>query len=239
MKSGETKASDVIAEIRRLGDATMAERAQGFFKTGKGEYGEGDKFVGVRVPVLRALVKTHQILSQKEVMKLLRSQWHEVRLFALFLWVKQYGKGDDTLRKTIYTDYLDHTRFINNWDLVDCSAPAIVGAHLTNANRKVLYKLVESNLLWERRIAIVACFHFIRQDDYSDALALFEKVLADREDLIHKASGWMLREIGKRNIDAAEQFLQQHYLQMPRTMLRYALEKFTPERRQAYMKGLV
>jgi 3-methyladenine DNA glycosylase AlkD len=231
------KASTLVSRLRQLGDAEIAAHSQRFFKTGPGEYGEGDRFLGIRVPVLRRQAKSQRDTPLEESLKLLRSPFHEVRLFALLLWVDQFADGDEPTRETIYHHYLAHTCYINNWDLVDSSAAQIVGAYLHSRERSVLYRLAASDSLWERRISIMACFHFIRLNDFKDTLALCRLLLDDPQDLIHKASGWMLREVGKRDGDAERNFLNRHYRRMPRTMLRYAIEKFPREERERYLKA--
>ncbi|MGD8910163.1 MAG: DNA alkylation repair protein [Chromatiales bacterium] len=229
------KASVVVSRLRQLGDAQIAAHSQRFFKTGPGEYGEGDRFLGIRVPVLRTELKRYLDLPLHEILKLLRSPYHEARLSALLMLVERFKRGGDSSQEAIYRHYLEHTPYINNWDLVDSSAPQIVGAYLQERDKDVLYRLVASESLWERRIAVMASFHFIRQCSYADALALCEALLDDSEDLIHKATGWMLREIGKRDGAVERKFLKRHYHNMPRTMLRYAIEKFPQSERQRYL----
>lgn len=223
--------------IRGKADPEKAKHSFRFFKSGKGEYAEGDQFLGIRVPELRALVKQFQQTPLADVITILKSDYHEERLFALFLLVHQFSKADSVLGKKIVKAYLDHTRFINNWDLVDSSAHHILGCYLFDKSRRQLYQLAESNSLWERRIAMIATYYFIKRDDFDDALKLAELLLADQHDLIHKVSGWMLREIGNRNKSVEDAFLQQHYRDMPRTMLRYAIEKYPESERQAYLTG--
>lgn len=232
-------AKEVQTHLRSLSSADLSALALRFFKTEKGDYGEGDEFLGIRVPVLRAEVKAFANLPLAEVGKLLRSRFHEERLFALLLLVHQFLKADAPSRKTIFEFYLANTQYINNWDLVDCSAYKIVGPYLEDKNRKPLYKLAKSRSLWERRIAIISTLHLIKRSDLADALDISEILLQDREDLIHKAVGWMLREVGKKDRSAEEAFLKKHYSGMPRTMLRYAIEHFPERRRQAYLKGKV
>jgi len=217
------------------------ERLEGYFKTAPGEYGEGDEFLGIRIPTLRKEIKTYKYLSIDEMGTLLSSKYHEVRLLSLLLLVNRFQmkKTTDTERQQIYVVYLKHIHHINNWDLVDSSAHYIVGPWLETRDRQMLYSLVKSDLLWERRIAIMSCFHFISIGQFDDALALALLVIDDKEDLIHKASGWMLREIGNKNRAIEEAFLQEHYHSMPRTMLRYAIEKFPEELRQQYLKGTI
>ncbi len=230
-------ARSISRDLRELGDADVAQHSQRFFKTGKGEYGEGDRFLGIRVPVLRQYVRQYRDVEPAEVLKLLASEFHEQRLFALLLLVDKFQRGSDSERSWIYKQYLANTQYINNWDLVDSSADKIVGAYLQQRSRKPLYKLAKSKSLWERRIAIMATFHFIRQGDFNDTLVLCELLLQDKEDLIHKATGWMLRETGKRDIEAEKLFLDQFYKAMPRTMLRYAIERFPQADRRKYLEG--
>ncbi len=229
---------DQIKEtLAGLANPEIAAHSQRFFKTGPGEYGEGDVFRGIRVPVQRKVAKQFKNVDLDTVIELLHSRYHEDRLVALFLLVDKYKKKDERQRQEIYDLYLANTAYINNWDLVDSSAHKIVGPHLEDRDRSILYKLVKSDVLWERRIAIMATFYFISKHDFEDALNLAEKLLNDKEDLIHKVVGWMLRELGKRNYDLEESFLLKHYNSMPRTMLRYAIERFPEERRQAFLKG--
>ena len=225
--------------LRELADPAIAEHSQRFFKTGKGEYGEGDLFLGIRVPVIRKEVKKCQGAALLEVDKLLKSKFHEERLMALLLLVQKFARGNEGEKKAIYQLYLDRTKYINNWDLVDCSAPNIVGGYLENRNRRILRKLARSSSLWERRIAIMATFQFIRSNDYDDALSISTMLLSDEEDLIHKAVGWMLREVGNRDRKAEVVFLKAHYKNMPRTMLRYAIEKFPQATRKRYLEGKI
>jgi 3-methyladenine DNA glycosylase AlkD len=227
----------IQSSIRKLGNQKDAGILQWFFKTGPGEYGEGDVFVGVRVPVLRKLVKEFEAADESTIHDLLESAVHEDRALALFILVRQFEKGNEVDRARIYRFYLNHARRINNWDLVDLSAPQVVGGYLANRSRRPLYRLVRSKSLWERRIAILATFTFIRQGDFADTLALADRLLGDREDLIHKAVGWMLREVGKRDLAVLENFLKLRCKTMPRTMLRYAIEKFPEPKRQAYLKA--
>lgn len=226
-------------ELDRLGDPQTASFAQRFFKTGPGEYGEGDRFRGIRVPVLRKLAKEYQNIALPEAEQLLRSSFHEDRLLALLILVRLYSKGDDTIRSNVYDLYLKNTPFINSWDLVDASAEHIVGPFLRDKDREPLHRLAESSNLWERRIAIMATFHFIKCGEFAETLKIARRLLTDQEDLIHKAVGWMLREVGKRDLEAEESFLRIHYGQMPRVMLRYAIEKFPESARRRYLKGEV
>jgi 3-methyladenine DNA glycosylase AlkD len=232
-----------LAEVRKLlrglGDAQAAKHAQRFFKTGKGEYGEGDRFLGIRVPVLRKQIRRCAHLRLHEILSLLHSPYHEERLFALLLLVDRFSKAGESRRASIYRHYLANTRHINNWDLVDSSASQIVGAYLEDKDRRVLYKLADSADLWERRIAIISTFHFIRLNDFSDTLHIASLLQNDQQDLIHKAVGWMLREVGKRDAPAEEEFLKSRYREMPRTMLRYAIERFPEQKRKQYLQGRI
>jgi len=222
--------------LRSLADATIAEHHLRFFKCGPGQYGEGDAFLGIMVPMMRTLSKEFTPIPVAEAIVLLQSKWHEARLVALLILVRKYERGDDAMRDEIYRSYLANTHRINNWDLVDASAPNIAGAYLLERDRTPLYDLAKSESLWERRIAIIATQHFIRHEDFDDTLRIAEILLNDRHDLIHKASGWMLREVGKRNQPVLERFLSKHAKRMPRTMLRYAIERFSPELRARYME---
>jgi 3-methyladenine DNA glycosylase AlkD len=223
--------------LKQLANKDQAIISQKFFKTGTGDYGEGDIFHGIRVPELRKLAKEYRDLPVNEVKTLLQSHIHEERLLALLILIGSFSNGDATGRKDIYDLYLENIRYINNWDLVDASAEQIIGAYLMDKGKQPLYRLAESKNMWERRIAIMSTFRFIKQNEFSETLKIAAMLLGDREDLIHKAVGWMLREIGKRNLSAEESFLKAHYKQMPRTMLRYAIEKFPETTRQLYLKG--
>ena len=225
--------------LRHFASPVKARLLQRFFKTGPGEYGEGDRFLGVMVPHARSVAKEYQDAPLPEVRKLLRSPWHEERLLALLVLVRKFEGGNDALRKTLYTFYLKSARFVNNWDLVDLTAPKIVGPFLEKRFRRPLYRMVKSDNMWERRIAILATFHFIRQDDFEDTLLLSEALLDDEEDLMHKAVGWMLREVGKRDEPVLKAFLRKHYCRIPRTTLRYAIERFPEGERQKFLKGAI
>jgi 3-methyladenine DNA glycosylase AlkD len=214
-------------------DARFLQR---FFKTGPGEYGAGDHFIGIRVPPLRRLAKEFRSLSPGPTTALLHSPIHEERLLALLILMDAYHRGDETDRAAIYQLYLKNLDSINNWDLVDVSAPHIVGRHLAHRARKVLFRLARSKNLWHRRVSMLASFYFIRAGDFDDALRLAKILLNDEQDLLHKAVGWMLREIGKRDVATLRQFLHRHAAHMPRTMLRYAIEKFPERERRAYLK---
>jgi 3-methyladenine DNA glycosylase AlkD len=236
---GHTAAQEIVRRIEALGDPKRAVFVQGYFKTGPGEYGEGDRFVGIPVPEIRKLARQYRGAPLEATAVLLRSSIHEARLLALLILCDDYARGDVPLRERIFGLYLDNTRFINNWDLVDASAPNIVGPHLLHGNRAVLRTLAVSAVIWERRIAIMATLHFIRQGEFGETLDMSRMLLDDREDLIHKAVGWMLREVGKRDQAVLETFLKVHYKRMPRTMLRYAIERFPEDLRKRYLKGEV
>lgn len=235
-KKQKVRAKDLIQKLEGLGDPHIAEHSQRFFKTGKGEYGEGDVFLGIRVPVVRKQIKLFREMELDEVQVLLQSEFHEVRLSALLLLVEKFKKSGQEEQQAIFRFYLNNTRYVNNWDLVDSSA-CIVGAYLTDRDRTILSDLVRSESLWERRIAIIATFHFIKNAEYVETLKLADYLLNDREDLVHKAVGWMLREVGKRDIGIEKEFLAPRYKKMPRTMLRYAIEKFPEQERKMYLRG--
>lgn len=230
--------NDLKTELKKLANPDIAAHSSRFFKSGKGEYGEGDKFLGIRVPQTRSVVKKYKSLALADCLKLLQSKYHEERLCAVLLLVQMFTKADESLQKKIYKAYLANTQFINNWDIVDSSAHQIVGAYLVQRKRNILKMLAKSSSLWERRIAIIATLHFIRLKDFDDTLTISRILLKDKEDLIHKAVGWMLREVGNRNLKTETDFLDQHYQTMPRTMLRYAIEKFTEKQRKQYLQGV-
>ncbi len=232
-----TQLRSIRLRLREFADIKRARFAHRFFKTGPGEYGEGDRFLGLRVPDVRKVAREFRSLSLTDLRSLLASRWHEERLLALVILTQQYARGGEAERQAIYTLYLDSTDRINNWDLVDVSAAQIVGTHLANGDRAPLRKLAKSPSVWERRIAMMATFHFIRAGEFDDALAIATGLLSDTHDLIHKAVGWMLREVGKRDRAAEEAFLDQHAARMPRTMLRYAIELFPPSMRRKYLSG--
>lgn len=235
----EPRAEDVRNELMNLSDGDDALHTQRFFKTGPGEYGEGDRFLGIRVPKQREIAKKYRHISRKELTRLLRSRFHEERLTALIILVHQFEKADNEVRQEIYELYMNHRAFINNWDLIDISAPRIVGPALLDRSRSVLYEWAASGWLWDRRIAILATFAFIRKGEYHDTFQLAEQLLDDDHDLMHKAVGWMLREVGKRDPEQLEDFLKPRYGSMPRTMLRYSIEKMPEEKRQGYLKGFI
>ncbi len=223
-------------ELQKFKNSQKANLLAGFFKTGKGEYGEGDVFLGLTVPQQRQIAKKHLNLTLEELQKLLSSKFHEYRLTALFILMARYKTADKIERKEIFKFYLKNTQNINNWDLVDLSAPNIVGDYLLDTDRVILYELARSKSLWEKRISILSTYAFIKNGQFDDTLKISEILLKDTHDLIHKAVGWMLREVGKRNQEAEEKFLQKHFRQMPRTMLRYAIERFSEEKGKFYLK---
>lgn len=227
--------SNIQQTLRDIADPEIAEHSQRFFKTSKGEYGEGDRFLGIRVPQIRKVAREFKQISLKETKQLLQSEYHEERLCALIILVSNMKTADPEEQQRICKLYLENTKFINNWDLVDTSAQYIVGLYLSDKDRTTLYELAQSENLWERRIAIMSTFHFIKNDDYDDTLKIAELLLNDAHDLIHKATGWMLREVGKRDLKTLEIFLDQHNTSMPRTMLRYAIEKMPEKKRQYYL----
>ncbi len=229
-------AEDVKQKLKSLASPDVAKTSARFFKTGPGQYGEGDTFIGIKVPTLRKVSREFRSLPLEEVELLLHSPIHEERHLALMILVLQVAKCDAAHRRTAFDFYLENTKFINNWDLVDCSAPQVVGGYLLDKSRRPLFQLAKSKSLWERRIAIVSTQHFIRNDDFADTLEISQKLLKDEEDLIHKAAGWMLREVGKTAKAVLEAFLDQHAAAMPRTMLRYAIEHFSPDQRRAYLQ---
>jgi 3-methyladenine DNA glycosylase AlkD len=230
-------ARDIQKKLKSLANKDKAKILQGFFKTGPGEYGEGDIFIGVNVPVLRKVAAEYRDISFTEVRTLLKSKIHEERLVALLILVAKYSRGAPQEKKRVYELYLKSTRYINNWDLVDVTAGHIVGDFLMDKSKKPLYDLAESKSLWERRIAIIATSAFIKRNVFSHTLKISAMLMRDDEDLIHKAVGWMLREVGKRDLQAEEKFLKKHYSEMPRTALRYAIERFPEAKRKRYLKG--
>lgn len=223
--------------LKRLADPRRAKLHRRFFKTGAGEYGAGDRFLGIAVPSLRTLAKQYCDLPLRDVDSLLHSRWHEQRLLALLLWVDRYRRGDAAERQRIHRKYLRSVRYINNWDLVDVSAEQIVGGFLADKDKRILLRLARSANLWERRIAVLATFHFIRRGRFTEILKIATALLHDEHDLIHKAVGWMLREVGKRDRPCLERFLTRHQDRMPRTMLRYAIEHLPVPRRRRYLQG--
>jgi 3-methyladenine DNA glycosylase AlkD len=232
-------AQELQARLQALADEQTAAVLRQFFKTGPGQYGEGDQFLGIKVPRIRQVLQECPDVPIAEGEALLHSPLHECRQLALFLLIRAYTQGDGPTQEKIYRLYLRNTAWINNWDLVDGSAEHIVGSFLRQRHRRPLYHLARSHSLWERRIAIVATLHFIKRGDFTDTLAIAPFLLNDREDLIHKATGWMLREVGKRQKVVLETFLGKHYRYMPRTMLRYAIERLPEARRQEYLRDVV
>jgi 3-methyladenine DNA glycosylase AlkD len=226
-------------ELESLADPGHAAILLRFFKTGPGEYGEGDRFRGIRVPALRKMARKYRDLPLPEAGGLLQSPFHEDRLLALLILIHRYYQGEASDRDSIHRLYLEHARLVNNWDLVDASAPHLLGHYLQDRPKGLLTRLAASAVLWERRMAVMATFPFIKTGEFDETLRVACLLLGDPEDLIHKAVGWMLREVGKRDVAVAEAFLQAHYRQMPRTMLRYAIERLPEARRQAYLKGAV
>jgi len=224
-------------ELHAAADPVDASFLQGFFKTAPGQYGAGDKFLGLRVDTLRRLVRDYPELEDSQALEMLASPWHEERLLALLFLVHMYRRGDRSVRAKLYRAYLANTRYINNWDLVDASAQHIVGAHLDVVNISVLERLARSDDIWERRIAIISTFHFIKLGRFKPTLRIAELLLHDTHDLIHKAVGWMLREVGKRDRKVEDAFLRKHYRTMPRTMLRYAIERHPEPLRKRYLVG--
>ncbi len=225
-------------ELKSVSSTPLGKKYGRFFKTGKGEYGEGDLFLGIKTQIKRQIAKKYKDLKIKQVEKLLQSKFHDYRFTALVILTLKYTQAHDQGKKQIYNLYLKNTKFINNWDLVDLSAPKIIGAYLLDkpAKRKILFKLAESGNLWEQRISVLATYTFIRNKDFNDTLKISKILLHHSHDLIHKAVGWMLRELGKKDQKIEEKFLQKHYQTMPRTMLRYAIEKFPEKKRKFYLK---
>ena len=222
-------------ELLQVSDSDHARILSRFFKTGKGQYGEGDIFLGIPVPEQRKVAKKYFLLSLDDVQELLNSKIHEYRFTALVILISKYRKAEESLKEEIFNFILKNTQNINNWDLVDLSAPRIIGDYLLNKERSILYKLAKSKSVWERRISILSTFTFIDNNDFKDTLNISELLLNDEHDLIHKAVGWALREIGKRDQNVEEQFLAKYYTHMPRTMLRYAIEKFAEKKRKKYL----
>ncbi len=227
------------AELQELANPERAVHSLRFFKTGPGQYGEGDKFLGLTVPMMRGLVRKYRELDDASALSLLESSWHEERLIALLLLVQGYDRGDESRRDRIHRAYLSSTRQINNWDLVDVSAEYIIGQHLGTGDSGLLEQLARSGNMWERRIAIVSTFHFIKRNEFGPTLKIAALLRRDSHDLIHKAVGWMLREVGKRDRKTLDGFLAKHYQQMPRTMLRYAIERHPERVRKQYLAGTI
>jgi 3-methyladenine DNA glycosylase AlkD len=225
----------LLEELKSLENKEQAKLLQGFFKTGKGQYGEGDIFLGIKVPVQRETAKKYLDLSLENIQELLNSNIHEYRLVGLLILIEKFKKVEN--KKDIFDFYLKNAKRINNWDLVDLSAPNIVGNFLLDKNRDILLEYAKSDNLWEKRISILSTAAFIRNNEFDEIIKISEMLLNDSHDLIHKAVGWMLREVGKRDLEILETFLKKHYKNMPRTMLRYSIEKFPEEKRKAYLKG--
>ena len=225
--------------IRDNANIKHAKTMQWFFKTGKGEYGEGDKFVGIKVPVQRQIAKEFLDLENEDLKVLLNSKIHEERLIALLILVDKYQKANDKGKEKVYKFYLRNSKKINNWDLVDLSAPKIMGEHLLKNDKQILFKFARSNNLWERRIAIISTYTFIKNKQFKTTLQISDILLNDDHDLIQKAVGWMLREVGKIDLELLERFLKARYKKMPRTMLRYSIEKFPEKKRNKYLKGKI
>lgn len=230
---------EIRKEIKKQANPKQAVILQRFFKTGKGEYGEGDIFYGIKVPVQRTIAKRFKDLAFEDLKVLISAKVHEERLVAAFILVDQYKRGDEKKKKIVFDFYLKNRKGINNWDLVDLSAPKIVGAYLIDKEKELLYKFADSKNLWQKRIAIISTQTFIREHFFEDTLNISEILLQDKHDLIHKAVGWMLREVGNRDLETEEEFLKKHYKTMPRTMLRYAIEKFPEQKRIAYLRGKI
>ncbi len=228
-------AADITAALKKVSTVDRARANEWFFKTGPGEYGEGDQFMGVTMPNIRGVIANYRGIKLSEVKKLINSPIHEKRMAGLLILVDKYKSGDEPTKKKVYDYYMDNLDSVNNWDLVDVTTPKIVGDYLLNRNKEVLYKLVKSKIIWERRVAVLATFTFIDNQQFDDALAIADILMDDKHDLIHKAVGWMLREIGKRDITVEEAFLDKHYKTMPRTALRYAIERMSESRRKHYM----
>ncbi|OGE79768.1 MAG: DNA alkylation repair protein [Candidatus Doudnabacteria bacterium RIFCSPHIGHO2_02_FULL_48_21] len=225
----------MINNIRKLASPNRAQTLRRFFKTGKGQYGEGDKFLGLTVPQCRRIAKKATVVNFVAIAKLLRSKYHEERLIALLILTYRFEKSADRTRKRIFDFYLKNTEWVNNWDLVDLSSYKIVGEYLLGKPRRILYRLAKSKNIWERRIAIISTLAFIRQEQYADTLKIAKILLSDKHDLIHKATGWMLREMGKRFEAGLVEFLNQNAARMPRTTLRYAIERFPEKQRKQYL----
>jgi len=228
---------DLRRELKSLASPEKAKLLQGFFKTGKGQYGEGDVFLGIVVPVQRSVAKKHLELSFGDLQKLMDSKIHEERLVALMILVLKQRKATESEKSEMFEFYMKNYDNINNWDLVDLSAPNVIGSYLIDKDKKILYEFAKSSHLWKKRISILSTFYFIKNNQFEDSLKIAEILLNDKHDLIHKAVGWMLREIGKRNLKVEEGFLKKYYKKMPRTMLRYAIEKFEEVKRKEYLNG--
>lgn len=230
---------NVVTDLRKVSNPARAKASAWFFKTGPGQYGEGDVFIGITVPLQRQVARVYREIPWDDLVQLITSPIHEHRFTGLEILVMKYEKGDELLKKQAVDFYLKYRRLVNNWDLVDTSAPYILGDWLADKDKKILYRMAKSKNIWERRIAILATLGFINRGMFADTVKIAELLLGDTHDLIHKAVGWMLREVGKRSLETEEKFLRRHYNKMPRTMLRYAIERFPAKRRAAYLKGLL
>ena len=240
LKNQKVTGLELKREIRKLASSKVAKHSRGFFKTGEGDYGYGDKFLGVRTPKIRKLAKKYMGLSLDETLGLVKSEFHEERLCGLVIMANKYAKTNDKKeQKAIFNQYVRHLEYVNSWDLVDVTCPHIVGKHLFARDRKILYRWAKSGHLWTRRIAIVSNWWFIRNGDLGDVFKIAKLLLNDEHDLIHKATGWMLREAGKKDLKKLESFLMRHYRNMPRTMLRYSIEKFPKSKREKYLRGVL
>ncbi len=235
----KTKLNIIRKKLLANSNKAKAKVLQSFFKTGPGGYAQGDIFWGITVPKIREIAKQFLELGKDDILELLKSKIHEQRLLALLILVEQFKKADKKQKSQIFKRYINNTKYINNWDLVDLTAPKIVGAFLFREQRDTLYKFALSNNLWQKRISIVATYYFIKQNDFKDTFKIAEILLNDKHDLIHKAVGWMIREVGKQDISKEEAFLKKHYKKMPRTMLRYAIEKFPENKRLMYLKSMI
>ena len=235
-KPRQLSATAALREMRRYASPTRAKHSLRYFKTGPGQYGEGDRFLGLSLPQIRTVSRRFRDLPLKDIDRLLASSWHEARLIALIVLTMQYSRADDRTRARLYRLYVSRTDRINNWDLVDVSAHRIVGPYLLERNRAPLYRMARSRLVWDRRIALIATAHFIRQGQFADTLRLATQLHGDTHDLIHKAMGWMLREVGKKDERALRRYLDRHAGALPRTALRYALERLPASVRKRYMQ---
>lgn len=233
----EMTARRAAGRLREFAKPSRATTVARFFKTGPGEYGHGDRFLGVRVPEIRLVVREFELLPDSQIKSLACSPWHEERMLGFLIWVRQFqrAKSEPVRQAEIVRLYLTHRRHLNNWDLVDVTAPQLLGVYLAERSRSVLRRFARSKKLWERRIAIVTTQEFIRRLDFKDTLRIAEMFLGDSEDLIHKATGWMLREMGKRDVKPLLAFLDRHAARMPRTMLRYAIERLSVTQKKKYM----
>lgn len=231
--------AEIQARLEAAGNAGIAAHSARFFRTGPGEYGEGDRFRGIRVPVLRKMARTCDAADMSVAEQLLMSPWHEDRLCALFILVRRYERGDAAQKEAVFALYLKRVGYVNNWDLVDSSAHKIVGAHLESREKRLLFDWVRDESLWKRRIAVLATYWYIKRGRFDEILAMAEQLLDDDQDLMHKAVGWMLREVGKKDLAVEQAFLNRHYHNMPRTMLRYAIERFDEKTRKDYLEGRI